>query len=428
MATTTAESSARIGPPSRGSQFIEEDTGAHATANSAGKQTALGVPASEPNLSSSTDLSGATASDPAESIGRGSKRSLRGRGRAGSNASSKRSQNAAAAQLNEKSSRPLSSGVAQSTQPRAKKKSKFLSFLCCGGPDESTELNQQEPARQSTAAPSAQAASQPSSSKAPIATPGNTTDNTTTPMDEKATSPAYASNGPSAPVLSEKEKAPADNMPIDNQSSRLPELAQPNTYNRGDESALASERNEPPRLDTASQLPNPSFVVQAPTPGGAQDEDQIISDRTPEQQARDTDIEMTDVGPSIPLSANDVAGTSEEDSHPIQNREAGHYVDLPPPPPLEERQAQIAPVVAATTSQDTSLVPSPAETQKWLLPAMRPEHKGRKCLVLDLDETLVHSSFKVWKAPLKVQDVWLTCSDPPPSRLHNPSRNRGTIS
>lgn len=30
-----------------------------------------------------------------------------------------------------------------------------------------------------------------------------------------------------------------------------------------------------------------------------------------------------------------------------------------------------------------------------LLPPLSPSHKGRKCLVLDLDETLVHSSFKV---------------------------------
>ncbi|KAL0079781.1 NLI interacting factor, partial [Phycomyces blakesleeanus] len=29
-----------------------------------------------------------------------------------------------------------------------------------------------------------------------------------------------------------------------------------------------------------------------------------------------------------------------------------------------------------------------------LLPPLLPEHSGRKCLVLDLDETLVHSSFK----------------------------------
>jgi carboxy-terminal domain RNA polymerase II polypeptide A small phosphatase len=30
-----------------------------------------------------------------------------------------------------------------------------------------------------------------------------------------------------------------------------------------------------------------------------------------------------------------------------------------------------------------------------LLPPISPQHAGRKCLVLDLDETLVHSSFKV---------------------------------
>ena len=33
--------------------------------------------------------------------------------------------------------------------------------------------------------------------------------------------------------------------------------------------------------------------------------------------------------------------------------------------------------------------------QKALLPDPRPEEAGRKCIVIDLDETLVHSSFKV---------------------------------
>ncbi|KAJ3015730.1 hypothetical protein HKX48_004415 [Thoreauomyces humboldtii] len=34
-------------------------------------------------------------------------------------------------------------------------------------------------------------------------------------------------------------------------------------------------------------------------------------------------------------------------------------------------------------------------SQTALLPPILPEHTGRKCLVLDLDETLVHSSFKL---------------------------------
>jgi hypothetical protein len=39
--------------------------------------------------------------------------------------------------------------------------------------------------------------------------------------------------------------------------------------------------------------------------------------------------------------------------------------------------------------------PPGAEQQQWLLPPKEPRFSGRKCLVLDLDETLVHSSFKV---------------------------------
>jgi len=38
-------------------------------------------------------------------------------------------------------------------------------------------------------------------------------------------------------------------------------------------------------------------------------------------------------------------------------------------------------------------------TRQWLLPPQRPEHKGRKTLVLDLDETLIHSSFQPVPSP-----------------------------
>jgi RNA polymerase II subunit A small phosphatase-like protein len=40
-------------------------------------------------------------------------------------------------------------------------------------------------------------------------------------------------------------------------------------------------------------------------------------------------------------------------------------------------------------------VSTPEPAQKWLLPPITPQFSGKKCLVLDLDETLVHSSFKV---------------------------------
>ncbi|CAL5872970.1 uncharacterized protein PFLUO_LOCUS7239 [Penicillium psychrofluorescens] len=54
---------------------------------------------------------------------------------------------------------------------------------------------------------------------------------------------------------------------------------------------------------------------------------------------------------------------------------------LPPPPPL----APPAPQARSGTDED----------QQWLLGPPPPHLQNRKCLVLDLDETLVHSSFKV---------------------------------
>ncbi|TQV96874.1 hypothetical protein V2A60_000491 [Cordyceps javanica] len=77
-----------------------------------------------------------------------------------------------------------------------------------------------------------------------------------------------------------------------------------------------------------------------------------------------------------------------EDAHEAQATETSEEPEernVPPPPP--------GPAVATA-------VPFPPtdageEQRKWLLPPIAPEHKGRKCLVLDLDETLVHSSFKI---------------------------------
>jgi RNA polymerase II subunit A small phosphatase-like protein len=48
-----------------------------------------------------------------------------------------------------------------------------------------------------------------------------------------------------------------------------------------------------------------------------------------------------------------------------------------------------------------------------LLPPISPEHAGRKCLVLDLDETLVHSSFKAvdkadFTVPVQIEHYWHT--------------------
>ncbi|KAF8474268.1 phosphatase PSR1 [Kalaharituber pfeilii] len=73
---------------------------------------------------------------------------------------------------------------------------------------------------------------------------------------------------------------------------------------------------------------------------------------------------------------------------PIQAAETEAITPIKPP-------VQDA-LVEAELAQDVVLVESaPAEPKQWLLPPPKPEFVGKKCLVLDLDETLVHSSFKL---------------------------------
>jgi RNA polymerase II subunit A small phosphatase-like protein len=108
----------------------------------------------------------------------------------------------------------------------------------------------------------------------------------------------------------------------------------------------------------------------------------MIHDQTPEQQQRDHDLEMRDV----PLSSDDIQ--TEESSSAEQPQKQGTAVsDLPPPPPLQQREKEVE---SQRVSEAEVFTP-----KQSLLPPIKPEFRGKKCLVLDLDETLVHSSFKV---------------------------------
>jgi len=78
-----------------------------------------------------------------------------------------------------------------------------------------------------------------------------------------------------------------------------------------------------------------------------------------------------------------------EDEGDVHEEDAQSVTVLPPPPPLPVPEPPIAP---------------DAGEQQWLLPPAVPHLKNRKCLVLDLDETLVHSSFKVRNSRLKKAD------------------------
>ncbi|KAB8233692.1 putative general stress response phosphoprotein phosphatase Psr1/2 [Aspergillus alliaceus] len=84
-----------------------------------------------------------------------------------------------------------------------------------------------------------------------------------------------------------------------------------------------------------------------------------------------------------PAVTADTVGPKDESKYSTHEEEAIDLpAELPPPPPL------IPPGQRSENENHD-------RDQQWLLPPPLPHLRERKCLVLDLDETLVHSSFKV---------------------------------
>lgn len=120
--------------------------------------------------------------------------------------------------------------------------------------------------------------------------------------------------------------------------------------------------------DASRQYAAPPAVTVEPPKRPTQDTDEV-------EAADRQDAQMQDAPPSNAQADPPVASSEEAPK------------TLPGPPATGPTA-----VVAVPQSE---VGPSAPEPQKWLLPPIAPEHKGRKCLVLDLDETLVHSSFKI---------------------------------
>jgi RNA polymerase II subunit A small phosphatase-like protein len=309
-----------------------------------------------------------------ESIGRGSKRSFLGKRRAGSTASSKRSQHAA---TSEKAEPPPPLPAAEnregSTRSKAKKSGGLLSCLPCFAPKEATPAGETTENVKKVEKVQPPRNTQPVHKADPMAE--SSTADSKEPLDEKS-----AGEAPGA----DREGINSDGTADTSSQNGPPQIVTRSPSKKLTDPPLPPLPNQPGTLQTG-----PHISVQGPTPGTtpvlprpSHEQQQIIHDRTDSQEEKDQDIEMNDV----PLASTDVRHEGDEPSNDAQN-EIPPKVDLPPPPPLEQRQMAVRDQTSDTNMSEPQ--------QKYLLGPLRPEFKGKKCLVLDLDETLVHSSFKV---------------------------------
>ncbi|KAF1847586.1 NIF-domain-containing protein [Cucurbitaria berberidis CBS 394.84] len=352
------------------------------------KRSLLNVPRpgsqSNDTATPTTGLSGVTAAD-SESIGRGSKhskRSFMNKRRAGSTASSKRSQQRAAASEKAEQPRPATATANREGSTRSKSRKSaggLLSCLPCFAPKESRatgDVTPPENVKQAQKLPIGRTSQSTPVKKQDQNVAESSNTDSKDPLDEKAGAETYG------PGVSEKPNNGDGTAERPSNETRPPIVTRSSSKRQQQtEQALPPQ---PGMLQTAQ----PQISITNPTPGSTPvlprpsvEQARIIEDQTPEQKQIDTDIEMKDV----PLSTDDVHQEGEEediDAHPEHPK-----IDLPPPPPLEQRKE-------AVQNQTTDLSDA-SEPQKYLLGPIAPRFQGKKCLVLDLDETLVHSSFKI---------------------------------
>ncbi|KAL9585489.1 MAG: hypothetical protein Q9212_001495 [Teloschistes hypoglaucus] len=264
-------------------------------------------------------------------------------------------------------------------QPKKKGVSRFFSILnCCGASKDANSL-ELDPALPSKKAKTLQPTRgrQPTPMTKPDATAESSKTESKEAIVDSIAGPPYSEHKPATkpkisepkPISEEKPVLPNDHPPILAEKT-VPEQPLPPIPPTVDEKEDVAMTNADQVYDEKADAKDaPVEEPNIPDDGGMSKEEMAINDRTPQQEARD--IEMPDAPPP---------------PQPAPKSPAPPQTNLPPPPPLN------TPIRPPPTDRRIS---NGVEPPKWLLPPIDARFTGKKCLVLDLDETLVHSSFKI---------------------------------
>ncbi|KAK3896708.1 HAD-like domain-containing protein [Staphylotrichum tortipilum] len=233
---------------------------------------------------------------------------------------------------------------------RKKKGGLLALFGCCGVPDSANGLDTDPPVPNHKL------------EKIP-ARPATASRRTATPSEQPSGSKTH---------LSEKE--PSQQIPPSLQGPVRNGKRVSGTSTQ-DHSTVGGERDNESKQTTLVGSPVISLEAQPSTITDIETVDEVPLDKDAEG-----DVPMPDAETPRPLASQ--ASTSAAAEEPLPK--------VPPPPP-----GPVPNPPTTTAVIESPPVFAPDQPQRFLLPPQAPEHKGRKCLVLDLDETLVHSSFKI---------------------------------
>ncbi|KAK2834953.1 hypothetical protein FQN49_006749 [Arthroderma sp. PD_2] len=221
---------------------------------------------------------------------------------------------------------------------------------------------------------------------------------TTQPMSEKDVGIAESSNTERKDANDATEK-PAIKV-SDEQSTPKTEIDTMVAIDDGHKPTIA--KNEDEEASTLSGRDGNPHQVDPVAPESSKHESgYVLSEESGASNSTIAPPTEKHTEPSVPVSEqqNKTDNTNMHDQYPATggdepaaeaNHQVAHQTNIPPPPPLDRAYPH--------SNLDKQVPPVPSvqnEKQKWLLPPIQDHFNGKKCLVLDLDETLVHSSFKV---------------------------------
>ncbi|OOF97260.1 hypothetical protein ASPCADRAFT_206079 [Aspergillus carbonarius ITEM 5010] len=354
------------------------DSGATSTDAPKKQHTLLPIPSRaslKADRQSTLDKSQDTAHDDSENTLRGSKRSIFKGRRDRSRGSSMRSrrQNQEGASLEE--DKTASPDLRDPAKPerRSKVSYRLFAFLSCCSSSSDDPEDPAIPAKRTSRRPSV-----PNTQPAPEKTDANAGDSSTAESKDPS---YYRDEKPNMTVTSDQPMSQVDEertVTTPDQGSQLDGAAVPNAPETDHVPSLPQDNTESQGLEVGQSTQPAATTAEVPAiPSETEDPAQKTEDPATALTEKTQDAVETDEVPKPPSSE-----TSYEDEKYTSHDEEATVLPAELPPLMAPSGHH-----ADTILQDVQ--------QQFLLPPPLPHLRDRKCLVLDLDETLVHSSFKV---------------------------------